>query len=161
MTWFGAFMLAVLAAVTVASIIGRSFSFAGLGPVPGDFELVEIGTAVAVFCFLPWAHLKHGHATVDLFWKSFSKRTRWLLEVIADALTLVVWVLLVWRMGLATLDYKGNAETTFILQIPVWWGYAVSMVPAVIGLSAYVWRLLESLGLATTPEGFTMDGAAH
>ena len=58
MTWFGAFMLAVLATVTVVSIGGRALSFAGLGPVPGDFELVEAGAALAVFCFLPWAHLR-------------------------------------------------------------------------------------------------------
>jgi len=161
MTWFGAFTLAVLATVTVFSIVGRALSFAGLGPVPGDFELVEVGTALAVFCFLPWAHLKRGHATVDLFWRTFPRPVRGALEVAADALMLVVWVLLVWRMSVAMLDYKGNAETTFILQFPVWWGYALSMVPAVIGCVAYLWRLLESLGVVAPPVGFTTSGAAH
>jgi TRAP-type C4-dicarboxylate transport system permease small subunit len=161
MTWFGAFTLAVLATVTVFSIVGRSLSFAGLGPVPGDFELVEVGTALAVFCFLPWAHLSRGHATVDLFWKAFPTSVRYGLEVAADALMLFVWVLLVWRMGVATLDYRGNAETTFILQFPVWWGYAVSMIPAVIGCIAYLWRLFESLGLVAAPAGFTLSGAQH
>jgi hypothetical protein len=36
-------------------------------------------------------------------------------------------------MGVAMLDYRDNGEVTFILQFPVWWGYAASMVPAVIG----------------------------
>jgi TRAP-type C4-dicarboxylate transport system permease small subunit len=161
MTWFGAFTLAVLSAITVISIVGRSLSFAGLGPVPGDFELVEAGTALAVFCFLPWAHLRGGHATVDLFWKSFSAPVRYGLEVAADALMLVVWVLLVWRMSLAMLDYKENGETTFILQFPVWWGYAVSFIPAIVGCVAYFWRLLESLGWVSQPENFTRTGASH
>jgi TRAP-type C4-dicarboxylate transport system permease small subunit len=161
MTWFGAFILAVLSAITVVSIAGRSLSFAGLGPVPGDFELVEAGTALAVFCFLPWAHLRGGHATVDLLWSSFSKPVRRALEVAADALMLVVWVLLVWRMSVAMLDYRSNAETTFILQFPVWWGYALSLVPAGLGCVAYLWRLLESLGVAAPPVGFARSGASH
>jgi hypothetical protein len=55
MAWFGAFVLVLLAAMSVVSIAGRALSGLGLGPVPGDFELVEAGTALAVFCFLPWA----------------------------------------------------------------------------------------------------------
>ena len=54
MAWFGAAVLTALAALTVASIAGRALSGFGLGPVPGDFELVEAGTALAVFAFLPW-----------------------------------------------------------------------------------------------------------
>ena len=55
--------------MTVVSIVGRaSLTWAWvLGPVPGDFELVEVGTGFAVFAFLPWCQLKRGHATVDLF----------------------------------------------------------------------------------------------
>ena len=55
MAWFGSFVLVIIAVMSVASIIGRALSGLGLGPVPGDFELVEAGTALAVFCFLPWA----------------------------------------------------------------------------------------------------------
>ena len=47
------------------------------------------------------------------------------------------------------------------VQMPAWWGYAASMLPAVIGCVAYGWRLLESLGLAEPPRGFKMAGAGH
>lgn len=158
MAWFGALVLTVLAALTVTSIGGRAFSFAGLGPVPGDFELVEAGTALAVFCFLPWAHLKRSHATVDILWKAFSVRTRLALDVLAEGLMLVVWLLLVWRMSIGMHDYYKNGELTFILQFPVWWGYALSMPPAVVGCIAYLWRLLETIGVVATPPG---DVAAY
>jgi TRAP-type C4-dicarboxylate transport system permease small subunit len=161
MTWLGAAVLTLLALVSVVSIVGRALSGLGLGPVPGDFELVEAGTALAVFCFLPWCHLKRGHASVDLFWPLLPAPMKRALSVITDALMLGVWVLLVWRMGVATLDYRGNSETTFILGMPVWWGYAVSMVPAVIGCVAYAWRLLETLGLAEPPAGFVTAAGAH
>jgi TRAP-type C4-dicarboxylate transport system permease small subunit len=154
MAWFGALVLAALATLSVVSIVGRALSPLGLGPVPGDFELVEAGTALAVFSFMPWCYLRRGHAVVDLFWHVYPAPMKRVLEVVADVLMLVVWILLVWRMGIATADYRGYGEVSFILQMPVWWGYAVSMVPAVIGCVAYAWRLLENLGLASPPPGY-------
>ncbi len=102
MAWVGGIVLSALALLSVASIVGRTLSGFGLGPVPGDFELVEAGTALAVFCFLPWVHLKRGHAMVDLLWNAYPAPLKRALETAADLLMLVVWVLLVWRMGLAT-----------------------------------------------------------
>ena len=161
MAWLGAAVLVLIALLSVASITGRAFSKFGLGPVPGDFELVEAGAALAVFCFLPWAHLKRGHAVVDLLWRAYPPALQRVLNVLADALMLVLWALLTWRMGVAMLDYRGNAEVTFILQFPVWWGYAASMLPAVLGCAAYAWRLAETLGLARPPEGFEAAGGVH
>lgn len=161
MAWFGAVVLSIIALMSVASIIGRALSGFGLGPVPGDFELVEAGTALAVFCFLPWCHLKGGHAVVDMLWNSYPPSMQRVLNVLSNALMFVVWVLLVWRMGLAMNEYRHNAEVSFILQMPVWWGYAASMPAAVVGCVAYAWRLLESLGLASPPPGFVMVGGGH
>lgn len=160
--WFGALVLTLIALLSVVSIVGRALLPLGLGPVPGDFELVEAGTALAVFCFLPWCHLSRGHAVVDLFWNAYPKAMQRVLDILADALMLLVWLLLVWRMGVAMLEYRDNGEVSFILQMPVWWGYAVSMIPAVLGCVAYFWRLLESLGLASPPAGYlTPAGASH
>lgn len=161
MAWLGAIVLSAIALMSVVSIVGRALSGFGLGPVPGDFELVEAGTALAVFCFLPWCHLKGGHAVVDLLWNAYPPAMKRVLIVVSDALMLAVWVLLVWRMGVAMEEYRHNAEVTFILQMPVWWGYAASMPAAVIGLVAYAWRLLEDLGLASRPSGFVMAGGGH
>lgn len=161
MAWFGGFVLAVIAVLSVASIAGRALSGIGLGPVPGDFELVEAATALAVFCFLPWAHLRRGHATVDLFWNAFAPWLQRVLETLADALMLVVWLLLVWRMSIAMGDYRANGEVSFILQVPVWWGYAISMVPAVGGCIVYAWRVLEDLGLVAAPQGLTGPTGTH
>jgi len=162
LAWFGGFVLAAMAVLSVVSIAGRALSGFGLGPVPGDFELVEAGTALAVFCFMPWCHLHDGHATVDLFWKAYPPALRRALEILGDALMLVVWLLLVWRMSIATADYFDNGETTFILQFPVWWGYAASLLPAAFGCIAYAWRLLERLGLVALPRGgLPQAGGSH
>lgn len=161
MAWLGGAVLTLIALISVVSIAGRALSAFGLGPIPGDFELVEAGTALAVFCFMPWAHLKGAHAMVDLFWRSYPPPLRRVLTVLADALMLMVWALLVWRMAVSMEDYRANAEVTFILQMPVWWGYVASLVPATAGCLVYGWRLLEDLGLATPPHGFDRAAAEH
>ena len=81
--------------------------------------------------------------------------------MVADGLMLLVWLLLVWRMSLAMAEYRHNNEVSFILQMPVWWGYAASLPAAVVGCVAYAWRLLESLGLAAPPPGFVLAGGGH
>lgn len=161
--WFGALVLTALVVISVASIAGRALSYAGLGPVPGDFELVEAGTALVVFCFLPWCHLKRGHAIVDMLWHRYPPRLQRALEVFADALALAVWALLTWRMAVAMLEYRANGEVTFILQMKVWWGYAIAMVPALLGCIVYLWRLLETLRVVTPvdPAPHVAAGAQH
>ncbi|NAZ18074.1 hypothetical protein GT020_18790, partial [Glutamicibacter soli] len=72
----GAVLLALIA-MTCLSVIGRAgltlsalFDLPGvlgrLRPVRGDYELIEMGSAIAVFAFLPWCHLTRAHARVDL-----------------------------------------------------------------------------------------------
>jgi TRAP-type C4-dicarboxylate transport system permease small subunit len=161
LTWVGGATLTIIALMSVASIAGRALSFTGLGPVPGDFEMVEVGTALAVFCFLPWAHLRNGHAAVDLFWSHYPPAMQRVLSTLSDALMLVVWVLLVWRMAVCTEDYRANGEVTFILQFPVWWGYAASLLPAAFGCLIYAWRLLEDLGLAQPGDDLGTVGGGH
>jgi TRAP-type C4-dicarboxylate transport system permease small subunit len=161
MTWFGGAVLTLIALLSVVSISGRALSAFGFGPVPGDFELVEAATALAVFSFLPWAHLKRGHAWVDLFWGSYPAPVKKVLEIFADALMLGCWLLLVWRMSVGLGDYRENGEVTFILQMPVWWGWAASFPFAVAGCVIYLWRLIEDFGLAKPPMDLGPAGGEH
>lgn len=157
LAWFGGLVLVALAILSTASIAGRALSTSGfgLGPIPGDFELVEAGTALAIFCFLPWCHLRRAHATVDLFWNLLPASLHKVLNLLTDTLMFVVWALLIWRMGVGMLSYRESGDTSFILQMPVWWGYAASFVPAVLGLSAYALRMLERFGVVSPPTEFT------
>lgn len=158
---FGVLVLCALALTSLVSIVGRALIPWGLKPVPGDFELVEMGTALAVFSFLPWCHLRNGHAVVDLLWTFYPVWLRRALQFGADALMLAVWALLVWRMGVAALEYRAKGEVTFILQMPIWWGYALSLVPAALGVIVSFWRVLESAALVAAPAPASSGGAVH
>ena len=144
----GGFVLASFIVLTVVSITGRAFIFAGLGPVPGDFELVEVCSAFAVFSFLPWCQLKRGHVTVDLFVSKLSPRKLAFLSLIGNVLLSLVSSLILWRLVLGTLDKQNYNETTFILQFPLWWGYAACLVGGAVFVivSIYtVWRSFNEM----------------
>src|SRR5262245_22263355 len=70
---FGGAVALAVACVVVLSVLRRWLSSA---PIPGDFELAQIGTAVAVFAFLPYCQLVRGNIAVDTFTVHLPARMR-------------------------------------------------------------------------------------
>ncbi|MBL0935616.1 MAG: TRAP transporter small permease [Rhizobiaceae bacterium] len=136
----GGLALVAITVITVVSITGRGLTAFGLKPVPGDFELVEAGTAFAVFAFLPWCQLTRGHATVDVFTSFLSAGVNRVIDVVAEFVMTAVVILIAVQLWHGMWDKVRYNETTFILQFPVWWGFAAAMVAASIGVvvSLYV-----------------------
>jgi len=132
MAILGGIVLAFLTIMTVISITGRSMIPWGLGPVPGDFELVEAGAAFAVFAFLPWCQLNRGHATVDLFTNYLPAGVNRWIDLVSETIMTIVFIVLAWRLWVGMMDKIRYGETTFILQYPVWWGFASAMVGAAV-----------------------------
>lgn len=130
----GGMVLVVITLLTVVSITGRAFVRQGLGPIPGDFELVEAMTAFAVFSFLPWCQLRRAHATVDVFTNFFPDSVNRVIDLVTEILMTLVIVLIAWRLWYGMMDKIRYQETTFILQFPVWWGFAASMAAVVIAV---------------------------
>jgi TRAP-type C4-dicarboxylate transport system permease small subunit len=158
----GGLVLIGIVVLVVLSVSGRALLQFGLGPIPGDFELVEAGSAFAVFSFLAWCQFRRGHVTVDIFVQRLGPRGMAALSLAANILMTLVALLIAWRLGLGLQDKRLFRETTFILQIPLWWSYAASLVGAgaFALVSLYtVWRSLnEALG-AGEPVAIGLEGA--
>lgn len=155
----GGVILAALAVMSVVSIVGRAFSRVGLGPVPGDFELIEAGCAVAIFAFLPWCQFRQGHVTVDLL-ANYLPRWLWAtLAVIGNAAMSAIALIIGWQLWLGFLDKLAYHETSMILQMPIWWGFAAGVVATVVFILTCfytVWRSLnEALAGTSGVEGGT------
>lgn len=163
LAFVGGCILALIALVTVASIIGRFFLFAGLGPIKGDYEIVEMGSAIAIFAFLPFAQFKRAHVVVDIFTMRFSQRIQSFLGFVGDSLIALASGVLVWRFWLGLgekIPYGSDAlrnflsmgykpfftETTYELSVPIWIPYSLAFVGAamffVVSLFT-VWRSLN------------------
>jgi TRAP-type C4-dicarboxylate transport system permease small subunit len=111
----GGVALTAAGLLTVASVIGRYFFNA---PIPGDFELVEMGCALAVFSFLPYCQLQRGNVLVDFFTYKLSTRKRGLLDSLSALIYTVIAGLLTWRLWVGGLDLLRTNEQTIVLQIP-------------------------------------------
>jgi TRAP-type C4-dicarboxylate transport system permease small subunit len=146
MAALGGTALVVILVLVCLSVTGRAI---GLGPVRGDFEWVEMGVGFAIFAFLPWAQINGAHARVDLFASFFGKRLNHLLDVFADVLMAVVASGLAWRLWLGLLDKHRYGETTFIVQFPLWIGYAAGMLGAVLFAVVSVFTVWRSLRILT------------
>jgi len=144
--WFavvGGVVLVAMTLMSVASIAGRSLFGK---PVPGDFELIQIGCAICVAAFLPWCQIQGGNIIVDFFTLRASTRTQAWLDAFGALLLAAVMLLVAWRTGVGALTVKTSGETSMIMGFPSWIGYAF-MVPgfaltALAGLyTAYgAWR---------------------
>lgn len=146
----GGVVLVAVMLLTVVSVTGRSLILFGLGPVPGDFELVETGTAFAVFAFLPWCQVRRGHVTVDLFLKSAGVQVNAWIDVVANVLMTAAASIVAWRLWDGLQDKVAYGETTYILRFPLWWAYAAAMVGAVVFVVICVWSIWRSLREASS-----------
>lgn len=142
---FGGALLLGVTTLVVVSVSGRALIWAGLGPIPGDFELVEAATALAVFSFLPWCQMRRGHVSVDVFVEMLGPRVDTLLSIVFNVLMTIVSAFILWRLWAGMADKLQYNETSFILQFPVWWGYAVCVPVAAVFVLVCAWTVVRSV----------------
>jgi TRAP-type C4-dicarboxylate transport system permease small subunit len=124
----GGIVLTAVTLVTVASVISRALFNK---PIPGDFELVELGVGIAVSFFLPYCQIQDGNVIVDLF---TAKAPEWLVRILSalgDLMLLAISAIICWRMVYGCLDYMEYHEVTMVLHIPLWW----AMVPIIVAFA--------------------------
>lgn len=92
-------------------------------PIAGDFELVEVGVAIAAFSFLPYCQLTGANVSADIFTAGASPRMIAFLGLIAGVLALGFAALLLWRMSAGLGDNLAYEQTTAIMGFPIWIAY--------------------------------------
>ena len=113
----GGALLVIIALMNTWSVI----SLAVLGfPVPGDFELVQMGVAVVAFSFLPYCQLKGANVTADIFTAGASRVTVAAFTLLAALVAAFFSVILLWKMSDGMVSYLRYREVTTILNIPQW-----------------------------------------
>jgi TRAP-type C4-dicarboxylate transport system permease small subunit len=111
----------VVAVIVVVSVLGRWLFSA---PIPGDFELVEMGTAIAVFAFLPYCQIVRGNIVVDTFTAHLPARLRGRLDAVWDGVYAAAMALVAACLTRGTLDTFSSQEVSMVLRIPLWPGVA-------------------------------------
>ncbi len=122
----------------------------GIGPILGDFELVEAGTAFAIFAFIPLCQITGGHATVDIFTSQMSDRVNRTIQVVVEIAFAIVLVVIAWKLYDGMQAKMRYNETTFLLQFPVWWSYLASLIPAIVGAVVGIYMAVVRIGESVT-----------
>ena len=156
MAYVGGALLLALILATCISIVGRELSKIGIGPGPieGIFELTKIGVAAAAFAFLGWCQYQRGQAAVDLLKPTFGGVGNRLIDVMTDALMLLIAVILTYRLYLG-MEKKRTAffpETTTILEFPVWIAYSFGLVGLTALIFVSLFCVVRACALVVKPD---------
>lgn len=183
MAVIGGVVLTLLILLTCLSVLGRSLNTilhmswvenllgsmaqtlldTGVGPITGDFELVEAGMGFAIFAFLPLCQISGGHASVDIFTSHLSKRINRVILTVGEVLFAFAMILIAWKLYDGMLGKMRYNETTYLLQFPVWWAYGLSLIAAVVALIVALYVAVVRVAEAVTGRAIltTIGGAGQ
>ncbi|HET6469787.1 MAG TPA: TRAP transporter small permease [Geminicoccaceae bacterium] len=129
--------------MTTVSVVMRWLTSRG---IQGDFELVQVGLAIAIFAFLPLCQLHRAHIMVDTFTMRAPARLRGLLDGLWALVTAGVAGLIAWRTFVGASETMASGTRTMVLGLPEGWIMALTAVFAVwLALVALVtaWRAVR------------------
>jgi TRAP-type C4-dicarboxylate transport system permease small subunit len=148
--WFaiaGGLAASAVALLVLVSVTGRAITSS---PIPGDVELTQFGTSLAIALCLPWAQLHGSNIIVDFFTQRAGARARGVLDAIGALLLGAMVGVLAWRTAVGADSVRDAFETTMILGLPMWITYAV-LAPG-LALTAVIAFVQVGLRLAGRPE---------
>lgn len=113
----GGLVTLAIAFVVTASVIGRNAVGEG---VPGDFEYVQMGTAIAVFAFLPYCQLRRGNIIVDTFSSRWPAWMRNGVDALWDLVYAGLMGVIAFALFRGAFDVKASGTTTMVMALPIW-----------------------------------------
>ena len=141
--WCGGIVLLLAGGIVTASVLLRWLLGSG---IDGDFEMMEMATALAVFAFLPFCQARRGNIMVDTFTGWMSPRGRRLLDAFWDLTWAGFAVLIAWQAFKGGMEEIGYGTTSMSAGIPV--GPVIVATALLAGLLAAV-ALVTAIRLAT------------
>jgi TRAP-type mannitol/chloroaromatic compound transport system permease small subunit len=139
----GGVLFLALVAMSIVSIVGRKlFSM----PVPGDIEMMQMGTAVAAAALLGYCEMRGSHLRVDFFTAWMSRQNRARLDGAAHLLLASVATLVAWRTAVAAVSNFESGETSMMLGWPVWLAIALIVPSLLIFALAGLYNAFQEFG---------------
>ncbi|GAB2587858.1 hypothetical protein GCM10026986_13890 [Nitrincola alkalisediminis] len=132
--FLGGALFVIEALMTFTSVVGRTFFNR---PIAGDYELVQMLSAMGIVLCLPYCQLQFGHVFVDFFTLWAPTLLKRILDMFAAALMSVFGFFIAWRVWHGMQDMIDYQETSMVLRLPLWWTY-IPMVPSfvLLGISS-------------------------
>jgi TRAP-type C4-dicarboxylate transport system permease small subunit len=140
----GGVILVAIGILVTTSVLMRWIAGEG---VNGDFELVQMGLAVAVFTFLPLCQAHRGNVMVDTFTQRLPGKVQAGLDALWDALYAAVAAFIAWRLSVGAAEASASHTTSMVLSVPIHYAIgvcaAIAAFLALIGLLTAIRRLRD------------------
>jgi TRAP-type C4-dicarboxylate transport system permease small subunit len=121
----GGALVLVFAVIVSVSVVRRWFTGDG---VPGDFEIVQTGLAVAIFAFLPLCQLHNANIIVDTFTMRLPVRVQAALDGLWALLYAAVALLIAWQTALGAMGTIASGTTSMVLGLPIGWAMVLASI---------------------------------
>src|SRR5215212_1552410 len=128
LTLLGGILLVGLAGLVTTSVLMRWTTGQG---VNGDFELVQMGLAVAVFTFLPLCQAHRGNVMVDTFTSWLPPTVQAAIDALWDLLYAAFAGFIAWRLAIGAWEAYTSHTTSMVLALPI--HYAIALCAAIAG----------------------------
>ena len=128
----GGLLFVLLVLMSLISIVGRKLASM---PIPGDIEIMQMGTAVASAAMLAYCEMMRHHLRVDFFTAKLSPKNKNRLDALSHLLLALFSVLIAWRTSVAAISLHEAGEKSMMLLLPVWPAVAL-LVPSFVLLAA-------------------------
>jgi TRAP-type C4-dicarboxylate transport system permease small subunit len=125
----GAALSLFIAGLVTVSVALRWATSSGL---PGDFEMVQMAVALAIFSFLPYTQLRRGNMLVDTFTIRLPPRVLAAIDAFWDIVYAGAAALLGWRLAVGAADAITSRTSTMVLGLPVGWAIMACAAMAVL-----------------------------
>ena len=126
----------------------------GVGPITGDFELIEAGMVFAIFAFLPLCQWHGAHAKVTIFTSKLPDKAQQLLVTIIECVFAIALIVIAKQLFEGMDSKRNSGQVTFLLEFPLWWSYALGLIAAVV--AAFVATVLAGTRLVELFTGQTL-----
>ena len=123
----GGVLLMALAVLVAVSVITRWLTSRG---IPGDFELMQMGLALAVFAFMPMCQLRGGNLFVDTFTSRLPEGVRRCLDGLWALVYAVVAGLIAVMMVVGAAETMASGTRSMVLGLPIGWPIAIAAILA-------------------------------
>ena len=120
----GCLSIATATLVTL-SVLGR---WLGFGSINGDFELVQMGVALSVFCFLPLSQARRGNIMVDTFTTWLPAHVQRAIDAFWDFVYAGFMALIAWCLMNGARDAVASGLNSTMLGVPLWPVFAATVV---------------------------------
>lgn len=114
-----------MSVLVTLSIFGR---WSGLYQINGDFDLVQIGTALSIFSFLALTQARRGNIMVDTFTTRLPASVNRVIDAFWDFVYAAMMALLAWCLIGGTRDTIANGTSSMVIGVPLGPVFALCVV---------------------------------